>query len=93
VRISPAARAVHAGVRKALGDAFTLVPVRTESEGAQVSVPAGFDPRAVRLTGNVAGDPPFQGALRHHGWRAAEVRMPQASGDATVIAPAEVELS
>ena len=61
---------------------ITLEPVRTEAEGASVELPAGFDPRSVRLTGNVVGKPPFKGVLKHHGWRAAEV----------VIAPAEVEL-
>jgi hypothetical protein len=57
-------------------------------------VPQGFDAAAVRLTGNVVGTPPFTGALRHHGWKAARVRLPPppAGQDATVLAPAEVEL-
>ena len=43
---------------------------------------------------NVVGAPPFQGALRHHGWRAREVKLPPAKdgGDQTLVAPAEVEL-
>ncbi len=81
-QIGAAARTVHDGCRKALRSMITLEPVRTEAEGASVELPAGFDPRSVRLTGNVAGNPPFKGVLKHHGWRAAEV----------VIAPAEVEL-
>jgi len=81
-QIGAAARTVHDGCRKALRSMITLEPVRTEAEGASVELPAGFDPREVRLTGNVVGKPPFKGVLKHHGWRAAEV----------VIAPAEVEL-
>ena len=81
-QIGAAARTVHDGCRKALHSMITLEPVRTEAEGASVELPAGFDPRSVRLTGNVVGKPPFKGVLKHHGWRAAEV----------VIAPAEVEL-
>ena len=81
-QIGAAARTVHDGCRKALRSMITLEPVRTEAEGASVELPAGFDPRSVRLTGNVVGKPPFKGVLKHHGWRAAEV----------VIAPAEVEL-
>jgi hypothetical protein len=91
-QVGAAARAVHAGCRKALRDAFTLAPVQAEAEGSGVTIPAGFDPRAVRLTGNLAGSPPFSGVLRHHGWRVTESRMPDAPGDFAVVAPAEVEL-
>src|SRR6267142_196203 len=91
-QIGAAARTVHDGCRKALRGAVTLAPVRPESEGSSVMLPPGFDPHAVRLSGNVVGRPPFSGVLRHHGWKATEVRMPQAAGDPTVIAPAEVEL-
>jgi len=92
--VGAAARAVHAGCRKALGELLGLEPVYREPEGAQVTVERGFDPAAVRLTGNVVGEPPFRGALRHHGWRAREVKLPPAQGgaDASVVAPAEVEL-
>ena len=91
-QIGAAARTVHDGCRKALRGALTLAPVRSEPEGSSVMLPPGFDPQAVRLSGNVMGSPPFSGVLRHHGWKATEVRMPAASGDPTVIAPAEVEL-
>ena len=53
-----------------------------------------FDPSAIRLTGNVSGEPPFRGALRHAGWRAVQVKLPaQPSGqDPRIVAPAEVEI-
>lgn len=91
-QIGAAARAVHEGCRKALRGALSLAPVRPESEGAQVTLPAGFDPRAIRLTGNVVGDPPFSGVLRHHGWKASALRLPAVPGDPTLLAAAEVEL-
>jgi hypothetical protein len=92
--VGAAARTVHAGCKKALDELLGLEPVYREPEGAQVTVERGFDPAAVRLTGNVVGDPPFRGALRHHGWRAREVKLPRAPDgeDASVVAPAEVEL-
>ena len=62
---------VHAGCKRAIEEYFRLEPVLREPEGARITVAAGFDPAAVRLTGNVVGEPPFQGALRHHGWRRA----------------------
>jgi hypothetical protein len=92
--VGAAARTVHAGCRKALAEVLGLEPVLRDAEGAQVTVERGFDPAAVRLTGNVVGEPPFRGALRHHGWRAREVRLPPPprGGDGSVVAPAEVEL-
>ena len=92
--IGGAARLVHEGCAKVLREHFTLTPVRPEAEGSRVTLNDGFDARAIRLTGNVVGTAPFQGALSHRGWRADEVRLPKLadSHDATVLAQAEVEL-
>ena len=92
--IGGAARVVHEGCSKVLREHFSLAPVRTEAEGSRLTLPSGFDARAVRLTGHVVGQAPFSGQLSHRGWRATEVRLPQlAEGhDVTVLAQAEVEL-
>ena len=92
--IGGAARVVHEGCCKVVRDYLRIQPVREEAEGARLTVPAGFDPTAVRLTGNVVGQPPFTGTLMHRGWRVAEIKLPKvAEGhDVQVLAPAEVEL-
>ena len=92
--IGGAARLVHEGCAKVLREHFTLAPVRPEAEGSRITLNEGFDARAIRLTGNVVGQAPFQGALSHRGWRATETRLPKLadSHDATVLAQAEVEL-
>lgn len=92
--IGAAARLVHDGCRATLREHFTIVPVRDEAEGSRVTLPAGFDATAVRVTGNVVGSAPFTGTVSHRGWRVADVRLPKLTGshDASVIAPAEVEL-
>jgi len=91
--IGAAARTVHEGCKKALDAYLTLEPVYREPEGASITVLAGFDPAAVRLTGNVVGAPPFKGSLRHHGWRAARAAFPPPPPhDPSILAPAEVEL-
>ncbi len=92
--IGGAARVVHEGCSKVLREHFTLAPVRTEAEGSRLTLPQGFDARAVRLTGNVVGQAPFTGQLSHRGWRATEVRLPKlAEGhDTQILAQAEVEL-
>lgn len=92
--VGAAARTVHAGCKRALQELFRLEPVLRQQEGAAVEVAPGFDPAAVRLTGNVVGKPPFKGSLRHHGWRAREVILPPPIEgiDPAIVAPAEVEL-
>lgn len=94
VDIGAAARVVHQGCRAALKEHVRIVPVRGESEGKAVTVDAGEDPAAVKLTGNVSGAPPYRGTLRHRGWRAESIELPEPvrGHDATVLAPAEVEL-
>jgi hypothetical protein len=92
--VGGAARMLHAGCRKVLKDSFDLEPIRSEEEGSRITLPAGFDAAAVRVTGNVVGQPPFTGDLQHKGWRATAVRLPGLTEghDTRVIAPAEVEL-
>ena len=92
--IGAAARLVHDGCRATLREHFTIRPVREEAEGSRVTLAEGFDATAIRLTGNVVGRAPFNGSIRHRGWRVAQVRLPKLTKDhdATVIAPAEVEL-
>ncbi len=92
--IGAAARVVHAGSRKVVEQYVTLEPVLKDAEGASVAVPVGFSAERIRLTGNVAGQPPFRGSLKHHGWIATSIRFPAVSEalDPRVIAPAEVEL-
>ena len=93
-QIGAAARLVHEGCAKVLREHFSIVPVRGEAEGARITLQSGFDAAAVRLTGNVVGQPPFAGSLRHRGWRVTEVRLPKLAErhDTHVVAPAEVEL-
>jgi hypothetical protein len=93
-QIGSAVRDIHRACRKTLDEHLTLKPILAGEEGASVTVPSGFDPSAIRLTGNVTGQPPFTGTLRHHGWRANEVKLakPPAGADPFVVQAAEVEL-
>jgi hypothetical protein len=93
--VGAAARVVHDGCRKVVQQYFDFEPAAKEQEGATVTLVAGFDPQRWRLTGNVSGQPPFRGTLRHHGWLVRELRTPALSEslDERVIAPAEVELA
>jgi hypothetical protein len=92
--VGVAARVVHEGCRKAMRAHAEIEPVRPEAEGARVSLEAGFDADTVKLVGDVKGEPPYAGVLRHRGWRAKKLTLPSLVGghDAHVLAPAEVEL-
>jgi hypothetical protein len=92
--VGAAARLVHQGCRQTLEEHLLIRPVRDEPEGTQVTLRAGFDASAVRLTGNLVGEAPFTGTLIHRGWRATAVRLPQvaAGHDLKILTAAEVEL-
>jgi hypothetical protein len=92
--VGAAARVVHDGCKKAVDEHFTIQPIKSEEEGSKVTVEAGFDASAVRLTGNVVGEPPYSGTLQHRGWRVVKVQLPKIAEDhdVSMVAPAEVEL-
>ncbi|PTL78661.1 DUF2760 domain-containing protein [Vitiosangium sp. GDMCC 1.1324] len=92
--VGAAARIVHEGCRKVVRQYLALEPVLPQAEGDAVNVPPGFDAQRIRLTGNVAGQPPYSGSLKHHGWVITAVKFPSTSPalDPRVVAPAEVEL-
>ncbi len=94
-QVAAAVRDIQADSRKVLERLFALKPLRTEAEGSRITVPAGFDAGAVKLTGNVSGQAPYQGELMHPGWTATKLDLPvwQGSQDsATIVAPAEIEI-
>lgn len=95
-QIGAAVRDIHKGCRKALLEYLALEAVLPGEEDARVTVAAGFDPAAVRLTGAPSGSPPHQGLLKHHGWKVRSAALPQipgAEGECPILAPAEVEVS
>ena len=93
-QIGIAVRQIHENCQKVLSENFGISAVRTEDEQTKVEVAEGFDPSEVRLTGNVPENGPYSGMLVHRGWRAAKTNFADRSGDidASVIAPAEVEI-
>ncbi len=94
VQLGAAVRSIHETCRHVLQNYIKLEPILNSEEDQPVTVQAGFDPAAIKLIGNVAGEPPVRGVLRHKGWRVREVNLPAlAQGEGRmVIAPAEVEL-
>jgi hypothetical protein len=93
-QIGAAVRQIHENCAKALSRYLTLSPVIDKAEGDTVTVPPGFDPAEIRLTGKVVGDPPFDGQLRHKGWKIAKLDIPTLSrqDNPGILAPAEVDI-
>ena len=93
-QLGAAVRSIHTSCRQVLDRYIKLEPVLASEEDQPVTVPAGFDPAAIKLVGNVTGEPPIRGMLRHRGWRVTQVNLPslpQGAGRA-IVAPAEVEV-
>lgn len=93
-QIGAAVRDIHRGCKKALVEHLKVQPIRSEPDEAVVRIPDGYDPSQIRLVGRVTGRPPFEGTLRHHGWRTGEINLSDipAGHDTSVIYPAEVEI-
>lgn len=94
-QVGAAARDVLRDCGAVLDRLFELQPVIDQEEGSQVDVPSGFDAGQYRISGNVAGEPPYTGPLVHHGWEAKKCSLPQWSGSkksAQIVAPAELEV-
>jgi len=93
-QIGEGVKELHRKSKAVLKDRLVLEPILPGEEGQAVEVPPGFDPSAIRLTGNVTGQPPFRGRLVHHGWRVKDFKLPTPPEgvDEFVVAQAEVEL-
>ena len=93
-QIGAAVRSVQENCKKSLNTYIEPKAVIEQNEGEEITVPEGFDPSTVKLTGNVSGQPPFKGILNHRGWRIGRFDLPTLSGvvNPEIIAPAEVEI-
>ncbi len=93
-QLGAAVRTIHSSCRQVLDRYLKLEPIIPSEEDQPVTVQAGFDPAAIKLLGNAAGEPPIKGLLRHRGWRVKEVSLPslpQVAGR-NIVAQAEVEI-
>lgn len=93
-QLGAAVRTVHQSCREVLQRYFKLEPVLESQEDQPITVQPGFDPASIKLVGNVSGQRPIRGILRHRGWRVKEANMPSLPQGAgrMVVAPAEVEI-
>ena len=94
-QIGAAIRKIHNECGKTLEEFVTLRPLFQDSEGSKVTVPQGYDASSVKVIGKVTGNPPYQGILRHKGWKAHKLSLPKqvAKADPSVVCPAEVEIN
>jgi Domain of unknown function (DUF2760) len=92
-QVGAAVRSLHDQARDSLARYLSLQPVIDGVEGAYTR-PTTADPAAVKFIGNVPATKPEGGTLRHKGWRAAKMELPALNPkqDATIIAPAEIEI-
>ena len=75
-QLGAAVRTIHDNCRQVLDRYVKLEPILNSEEDQPVTVPAGFDLAAIKLIGNVTGELPLRGVLRHKGWRVKEANLP-----------------
>jgi hypothetical protein len=92
-QVGAAVRELHDQCRDSVKRYVELIPVIDRVEGTYAKAPTG-DVNLVKFIGNVPAKPPAGGTLRHRGWRAAKIELPllAVKQDASVIAPAEIEI-
>ena len=90
-QVGAAVRDVHAQARQSLERYLSLRPLLDAVEGEYIKT-GTLDSASVKFVGNVpaSGKAPG-GLLRHKGWKAEKVDLPEASKSA-IIAPAEIEV-
>jgi hypothetical protein len=92
--VGAAARVVHEGCRRVLRSHAKIGHARSEAEGTRLTLDAAAAEQ-VKLVGQVSGKPPYNGVLRHAGWRIDDFTLPVSVGerDPALLAEPEVELS
>jgi hypothetical protein len=93
-QIGQAVREVHRKAQAAIRQHAVIETILGGNEGDTTTVPKGFDPSAIRVVGNVTGEPPFTGQIQHPGWRVRELKLapPPQGADEFVLQPAEVQI-
>ena len=95
-QVGSAVRTIHNDCKASLARHVALVPVIDGVEGTyqKLDPSKAPDPNRIKLIGNVpaSGKVPG-GTLRHRGWMASSINLPPpGKQDATVLAPAELEV-
>ncbi len=93
-QIGAAVRSIQADCKQSIKKYIDPRPVVAGDEGDAITVEPGFDMNAMNLVGDVAGEPPFEGIIRHPGWKAGKKEIPRLSDirDSSIITPAEIEV-
>ena len=97
-QVGAAARVVHQGCSKVMGEFFTIAPLHEGPEGDVLELKPGYNPAEYRPAGKLAEGAQIRRKIVHRGWKATEVKLPRlaesaaASDKGLVISPAEVEV-
>ena len=93
-QIGAAVRNIQENCKNTMDKYLKPVAVIDQNEGDEITIDAPFNADEIKLIGNVSGNPPFKGILRHKGWKVNKTELPKlaAGTDSRLIAPAEVEI-
>ncbi len=76
-QIGQLVRKIHGSCRKVLNENFAVQQIISSSEGSKYTVDKKLDKSRVKLVGCVPDMIPFQGSIRHCGWEARKMNLPE----------------
>ncbi len=93
-QVGAAVRKIHHDCSKSLEELVTIRPLMEQNEGDSIVVNKEYDTNAIKVIGNIKGEPPYTGVLIHKGWKAHKRSLPKRVGELNpdVIFPAEIEV-
>jgi hypothetical protein len=92
--VGAVARDIHKECSKLLEDVVGIRVLSKDEEGSTLTIASHFDPQEISLIGNVKGSGPYKGILRHPGWKASKLSLPEGSQDLRkeILQASEVEI-
>lgn len=94
-QVGAVAKQIHRDCKDKMEEWVTIRPAIDEEEDAKITIPQGYNPAKYKLTGNVIGEGPYQGVVRHSGWKACQLSLPKNllhSIEEGILVPAEIEI-
>jgi hypothetical protein len=92
-QVGHAVREIHKNCNKMLSDYIVISPVISDkNEGDNLTLSADeYNPKKIKLLGNVPEEAPYTGRIQHKGWRIESINLPkrQTTDDERIIYQAE----
>lgn len=93
-QVGAVCKRIHKDLKKLFKDFLKIEPVFDSKENETVTIPEGFEPSEIQLSGEIDKKAPFKGVLKHKGWMVDSLNLPRRSSSARtkILQPAQVDV-